>query len=88
MSDDLSRLRELEERLNLAVSMDPEISNYQRVRGADALGAILGVLDQTREQYEASSEALVLMTELFVQASIERLRLLKKRAASPADASQ
>jgi hypothetical protein len=84
MSDDLSRLRALEERLNLAVSMDPEISEYQRARGTDALGAILGVLGQTRELREASSEALVLMTELFVQASIERLRLLKKRA----DASQ
>jgi hypothetical protein len=38
-------------------------------------------LRELEERLAASSEALVLMTELFVQASIERLRLLKKLAA-------
>jgi hypothetical protein len=38
-------------------------------------------LRELEERLAASTEALVLMTELFVQASIERLRLLKKLAA-------
>jgi chromosome segregation ATPase len=50
MSDELSRLRDIEQRLHQIVSMDPEIREYRRIWDTDEIGAILGVLDRTRDE--------------------------------------
>jgi hypothetical protein len=82
MSEELSRLRELEARLEEIVSEDSEISEYRRVRATDALGAIVGVLDRTRREQGALLEDLIRLGELYrralvkAQDAIERLLIV------------
>jgi hypothetical protein len=81
MSDELSRLREMEERLDRIASEDPEISKYLRVRGpeTDALDAIVAVLDRARREEDVLLEDLIQLGHLYVRAlvtaqdAIERL---------------
>jgi hypothetical protein len=47
---ELERLARLERRLQSIVRMDPEIREHRRVWETDELGAILGVLDRTRDE--------------------------------------